>query len=206
MPEEGSKKPRTVGLGVFLGVVVILAVLVAGVGYFYYSEMNLYNDLQESFTSLFSAYSSLNYTYSTLSSGYSSLNSTYGWLLANYTALSGSYNGLIANMTDLNAIAHLQKTTVIANNQVMDLPANGFDSLQCQSSYAGYLRINFVATKPISFLITNLNHGVTYAYPVTGIAASGNFIAPILDGSNFVDVFAPTTSGVTVTINATLYY
>jgi hypothetical protein len=187
-----SKKGRTVGFGAFVATVVIIIVLAIFAAYIYMNDTNQYSALQ------------LNYN--ALNSQYASLNSNYSSLQSQYNNLQDRYNTLNSNYNLYHAIASLQKNETIETNLIMQIPAAGFETVVCNSSYPGYIRIQFQSTLPVSFLITNLRYSTSFSYPTSGTLNLGTFIVPILDGSTFVGVLAPEKSPATVTLNITLVY
>lgn len=191
--EESPKPQRTVGYGTFLVVLVALVLVAAFAGYVYYTDMERYNALQQSYAQQGQLIAGLN-------SNLSALASQYEALAMNFTSLQNQYH-------ELQLIANLQKNQTIASNRVFYLPPNGYDSLDFDAPHAGYIQVQISATAPISLLLTNYKYGITLDYPVAGTPfASASFKLPVLDGTNYLQLFGPSATSVSITVNATLFY
>lgn len=191
MSTSPERSRRAVSLGVYIGTVLIFIVII-GFGLFMYNTTSTnYQQLQKDYTAKSQLLENLNSSYVTLASQYAVLN-------ASYTALQRDY-------TELLQIARLQKSETKFTNYVINLPKNGYGSIQFSSQYAGYIEVSISATTPITTLLTNYKYGVVLDYPTNGEAfTTASFKMPVLDGTTFVQFFSTASS--TVTVNVTLYY
>jgi hypothetical protein len=56
-------------------------------------------------------------------------------------------------------------------------------------------------------MLTNYKYPTTVDYPVFGTPiSSGNFALPILDGTNYFEMYSPSDIDATVTVTITLFY
>lgn len=191
--EEMSKPQRTVGFGAFLVILIALVLVVAFAGYIYYTDMDRYNTLQQ-------GYAQQGQLIASLSSNLSALASQYEAIASNFSSLQNQYH-------ELQLIVNLQKNQTIASNKAIYMVANGYDSIDFESPHAGYIQVQISATAPISLLLTNYKYGITLDYPTAGTSfQSASFVLPVLDGMNYLQLFGPSSSSVTITVNATLFY
>ena len=174
-------------------ILIALVLVVAFAGYIYYTDTERYNTLQQGYTQQGQVIASLNSNLSVLASQYEALAS-------NFSALQNQYH-------ELQLIVNLQKSQTIASNRVIYLMANGYDSIDFEPPHAGYIQVQISATAPISLLLTNYKYGITLDYPVAGTTfSSASFKLPVLDGMNYLQLFGPSSSSASITINATLFY
>lgn len=192
---EGAegKKGRSVSFGAFVAALAAFAIMAALAGYIFYTDSNNYRSLQQSLDQQTAVLTSL-------SNNYTALYNQNAALQASYASLQASYD-------DVTQIANLQKNQTIASGTVLHIPKNSFGSVEIQTNYAGYVRIQLQANHPITLMLTNYNHAITIDYPVSGsVITSGNFILPVLDGTNYLELYSPSDSDVTVTLSITLFY
>jgi hypothetical protein len=194
MSEGGKeKKARTVALGAFVAALIAFIIMGALAAYIFYSDSNNYRALQQSYDQQTQVLTALNSNYSTL----------YG----QYSALQSSHSSLQASYDNMSQIANLQKNQTIASGTVLYIPTNSFESIMVQTSYAGYIQVQLQATKAVNLMLTNYKYLTTIDYPVSGSKiSSGSFVLPVLDGTNYFEIYAPSDSDTTVTLTITLFY
>jgi tRNA U34 5-carboxymethylaminomethyl modifying enzyme MnmG/GidA len=194
MSEGGKeKKARTVGFGAFLVALVAFIIMGALAGYIFYSDSNNYRALQQSYDQQTQVLTALN-------SNYTALYGQYNALLSSHVSLQASYE----NMTQ---IANLQKNQTIASGTMLHIPMNSFESVLIQTSYAGYIQVQLQATAPVNLMLTNYKYLTTIDYPISGSKiSSGSFTLPVLDGTNYFEIYAPSDSDTTLTLTIILFY
>jgi len=188
-----KKKARTVSFGAFLAAFVAFAAMSALAVYVFYTDSNNYRALQQ-------GYDQQSQVLASLSNNYTALFNQYVTLQSSYALLQSSYD-------DMAKIANLQKNQTIASGTALHIPKNSFDSVEIQTSYAGYIRVQLQATHPVTVMLTNYKYPTTVDFPVSGTPiSSGNFVLPILDGTNYLEIYSPSDMDTTVTVTITLYY
>lgn len=193
METGGKEAKRSVGLGTYIATVIAL---LAVVGFGAYMYINMASDL-----------SALRQERQAQSLMLQALNDSYEDLSSRFSQLNQSYVSLQEENRNLSDIVGLRKTEAVLTNNVLYLPANGFDGIGVTSNYAGYLQVSISATYPISMLITNYKYGIILDYPVNGNTfTSASFKIPVLDGTTYLQFFATPSSSSMVTVNATLHY
>jgi len=99
---------------VVFGVVAIILIIVAAIGFYEYSSVSgKYSSLQSSYSSLSSQYTSVQ----NISSQYMSLQSKYSQLSSNYTALQSMYNTLLQYLKGNQTLVNMYKTLYMQAEQ-----------------------------------------------------------------------------------------
>jgi hypothetical protein len=202
-----GKKARTVSFGAFLAALVAFAAMAALAGYIFYTDSNNLRTLHDSYNQQTQVLLSLNDNYTTLYNSFATLAENYTALLGQYANLQTSYTLLQINYNNMTQIANLQKNQTIVSGSVLHIVKNSFDSVVIQTSYAGYIRVQLSATQPVTIMLTNYKYPITIDYPVSGSQiSSGHFTLPVLDGTNYLEIYSPAGSDTTVTLTITLFY
>ena len=176
-------------------------------GYVFYTDSSNYRALQQGYDQQSQVLASLSNNYTTLYDVYVALTGNYTALFNQYVTLQSSYALLQSSYDDMTKIANLQKNQTIASGTALHIPKNSFDSVEIQTYYAGYIRVQLQATHPVTVMLTNYKYPTTVDFPVSGTPISlGNFVLPILDGTNYLEIYSPSDMDTTVTVTITLYY
>jgi hypothetical protein len=188
-----GKKGRTVNFSAFAAAFAAFIIMAVVAGYIFYNDSNNYRALQQG----------LDQQTATLTS----LSGNYTALYNQYVALQADHANLQASYDDLTKIAALQKNQTVASGTVLHIPKNSFDSVEVQSSYAGYIHVQLSSTQAVFVTLTNYKYLTTIAYPVSGSQiSSGSFNLPVLDGTNYLEIYSQVNYDATVTLTIILFY
>jgi len=197
--QAGSGR-RTVSLTVFAVTTVILVIVSGVLGFYVYTLTGRIAGLEAEVSDLSDQYNSLKAQYDKLLADYSSLQNEHAQLLNKYNSLEAAYS-------ESQAIIGLKKSTVLAKDKPVQLPANSYRYFEYDLQYAGYLQITFSATGNVYFYVGNGDYWVRYPSDYSKTAASGSFIVPVLPGATYVYIYNPSLfSGVSVTVSIEYVY
>ncbi len=176
-------------------------------GFILYNDTNNLLVLQQRLSEQSAVLTSLGENYTLLSTQFTILHGQYIGLYDQFAALQAEHLALQASFNNLTQIAHLQKNQTIVSGATLNIPKNSYESIMVQTSYPGYIQVQFSANTTVSIMLTNYKYLTTIDYPVSGSQiSSGSFKLPVLDGINYLEIYSPTASAATVTITIILFY
>jgi len=161
---------------VFLAVLVVVLGGISGLFYYQMSQWKLaFESLQKSYSDLRGEYTDLEEMYSTLRGEYTDLQEMYSGCRSDYTDLQNRYSTLdrekmslqnrystldrekMSLQNERDEILHFEKREVLDEDKTLDLVAGGNITLSYDTSFAGYIEVNFNASVEIYFCRKFLN-------------------------------------------------
>lgn len=221
-----AKKSRVNVVALMIAIIVVLGLVAGGIFYYYHNinvdlanrynallseSQSAQNNLTAEYSNLLNENQALQNNLTTLNMSYEALNSSLSALQQQYAAKQGQLNDLQNQYNlaqderdSLEQIAVLNDSTILEFNNTV--AQTGLDNFSYVLNYAGIFSLEYVSNMPVYFVFYNVNYTYQIRVPTSGGSDSGEFVIPVLPGTNIMEMHNNNLVVATTTFNLTYLY